>query len=105
MAFKCSKTVITQVRNPAGPCGVREKQNDDSGQEHLGITMLNRIFPRQFDNNYWGHKLALWLFVPIVFMKVGISLSSIFAPGTWFGRRTALPSTPLHPVAQRLLFQ
>lgn len=40
--------------------------------------MLNRIFPPQFDNNYRGHKLALWLFVPLVFMKVAISLSSIF---------------------------
>ena len=40
--------------------------------------MLNRIFPKQFDNNYRGHKLALWFFVPIVLMKVGISLSSIF---------------------------
>lgn len=40
--------------------------------------MLNRILPPQFDNNYRGHKLALWLFVPLVFMKVGISLSSLF---------------------------
>jgi hypothetical protein len=40
--------------------------------------MLNRIFPERFDNHYRGHKLALWLFIPIVFMKVGISLSSIF---------------------------
>ncbi len=40
--------------------------------------MLNRILPQQFDNNYHGHKLALWLFVPIVFLKIGISLSSIF---------------------------
>ena len=40
--------------------------------------MLNRIFPERFDNNYRGHKLALWLFIPIVLMKVGISLSSIF---------------------------
>jgi hypothetical protein len=40
--------------------------------------VLNRIFPRQLDNNYRGHKLALWLFIPIVLMKVGISLSSIF---------------------------
>ncbi len=40
--------------------------------------MLNRILPPQFDNNFHGHKLALWLFVPIVFMKVGIALSSIF---------------------------
>jgi hypothetical protein len=40
--------------------------------------MLNRILPRQFDNNYRGHKLALWLFALIVLMKLGISLSSIF---------------------------
>jgi hypothetical protein len=40
--------------------------------------MLNRVFPQRFDNNYRGHKLALWLFIPIVLMKVGISVSSIF---------------------------
>lgn len=40
--------------------------------------MLNRIFPQQFDNNYRGHKLALWLFALLVLMKLGISLSSIF---------------------------
>jgi len=40
--------------------------------------MLNRVFPQQFDNNYRGHKLALWLFALLVLMKLGISLSSIF---------------------------
>ncbi len=40
--------------------------------------MLNRILPQQFNNNYRGHKLALWLFIPILFLKIGISLSSIF---------------------------
>lgn len=40
--------------------------------------MLNRIFPPQFDNHYRGHKLAPWLFALLVFMKLGISLSSIF---------------------------
>jgi hypothetical protein len=40
--------------------------------------MLNQILPPQFDNNYRGHKLALWLFILIVFLKIGISLSSIF---------------------------
>ena len=40
--------------------------------------MLNRIFPPHFDNNYRGYKLGLWLFLPLVFMKVGISLSSLF---------------------------
>jgi hypothetical protein len=40
--------------------------------------MLNRIFPSQFDNNYRGHKLGVWLFALLVLMKLGISLSSIF---------------------------
>ena len=40
--------------------------------------MLNRIFPERIDNHYRGHKLALWFFVPITFMKVAISLLHIF---------------------------
>jgi hypothetical protein len=40
--------------------------------------VLNRIFPRQFDNNYRGHKLALWLFALLALMKLGMSLSAIF---------------------------
>ena len=40
--------------------------------------MLNRIFPERIDNDYRGHKFALWLFVPITFMKVAISLVHIF---------------------------
>lgn len=31
--------------------------------------MLSRLFPRQFDNDYRGHWLAVWLFVLIMFMK------------------------------------
>jgi hypothetical protein len=40
--------------------------------------MLKRIFPQQFDNNYRGHKVALWLFALLILLKLGISLSSIF---------------------------
>ena len=31
--------------------------------------MLNRIFPRQFDNTYRGHWLGLWLFIPVMLVK------------------------------------
>ena len=41
--------------------------------------MLNRIFPERIDNQYRGNKLALWFFVPIVFMNVAISLLHIFS--------------------------
>ncbi len=40
--------------------------------------MLNQILPRHVDNTYHGYKLALWLFALIVFMKVAMSLNSIF---------------------------
>lgn len=31
--------------------------------------MLSRLFPRTIDNEYRGHVLALWLFVPILLLK------------------------------------
>lgn len=40
--------------------------------------MLNRILPRQFDNDYRGHRLALWLFGAVILVKLGISLATIF---------------------------
>ena len=32
--------------------------------------MLSRIFPRQIDNTYRGHRLAIWLFALIVLAKL-----------------------------------
>ena len=40
--------------------------------------MLDRIFPQRFDNDYRGHRLALWLFGLLVVVRVGIGLASIF---------------------------
>ena len=42
------------------------------------MNLVNRIFPPHFDNDYRGHKLALWFFGVIVFMRLGMSLSTIF---------------------------
>ncbi|HSG65969.1 MAG TPA: hypothetical protein VLD39_13255, partial [Gammaproteobacteria bacterium] len=39
---------------------------------------MNQILPRQLDNSYRGHKLALWLFGTLVFMKTSIGLGTIF---------------------------
>jgi hypothetical protein len=39
--------------------------------------MLDRIFPRQFDNNYRGHWLAIWLFVPLVVARLAMGTNSI----------------------------
>lgn len=40
--------------------------------------MFNQLLPQRIDNLYYGHKLALWLFALLVFMKVAMSLNSIF---------------------------
>lgn len=40
--------------------------------------MLSRMFPQRIDNTYRGHPLALWLFLPVVVLKTGIALGTIF---------------------------
>ena len=40
--------------------------------------MFKQLLPQRIDNTYTGHKLALWLFAPLVFMKGGIGLGTIF---------------------------
>ncbi len=40
--------------------------------------MLHQLLPRQIDNTYRGHRLALWLLAALVLMKGGIGLGTIF---------------------------
>jgi hypothetical protein len=39
--------------------------------------MLDRIFPKQFDNAYRGHWLAIWIFVPVMLVKAIQGVNSI----------------------------
>ena len=39
--------------------------------------MLNRIFPKQIDNSYRGHRLAIWLFALVVLMELSMGTNSI----------------------------
>ena len=39
--------------------------------------MIHRILPACIDNRYRGHRLGLWLFVPITFQKVAVSLTHL----------------------------
>jgi hypothetical protein len=39
---------------------------------------VTAILPQRIDNAYRGHVLALWLFVPVLLMKTGIALGTIF---------------------------
>jgi hypothetical protein len=40
--------------------------------------MFDQLLPHRIDNSYGGHKLALWLFGLVVFMKTSIGLGTIF---------------------------
>jgi hypothetical protein len=40
--------------------------------------MLNQILPQTIDNECRGHALALWLWIPVVVMKAGIAVGTIF---------------------------
>ncbi|HET7202010.1 MAG TPA: hypothetical protein VFI92_01460 [Steroidobacteraceae bacterium] len=40
--------------------------------------MGGRFLPQRIDNSYRGHRLALWLFGLIVFVKTSIGLGTIF---------------------------
>jgi hypothetical protein len=39
--------------------------------------MINRIFPRQFDNRYRGNRLAIWLLVPVILIELLIGANSV----------------------------
>ena len=39
--------------------------------------MFSRIFPKQIDNNYRGHWLAIWLFALVVLLKATQGVESI----------------------------
>lgn len=39
--------------------------------------MLSRIFPKQIDNTYLGHRIAIWLFVLIILAKLPMGVNSM----------------------------
>lgn len=55
--------------------------------------MFELILPRQIDNTYRGHRLALWLLAVIVIMKAGIGLGTIF---NGHAAATSADGIPLH---------
>jgi len=61
--------------------------------------MLSRIFPKQFDNDYRGSKIALWIFGLITFMHTAISLSSIFRPDGGAQSADGIPLDTFSPAA------
>jgi hypothetical protein len=39
--------------------------------------MMGRIFPRQFDNDFRGYAIAIWILIPVVIMKMLQSLNAM----------------------------
>jgi len=61
--------------------------------------MLEYIFPPQIDNSYRGHRLALWLFIPVVILKLMMSLGSIFIGETVLRAADGIPLDAYSPAA------
>jgi hypothetical protein len=39
--------------------------------------MFDRLFPKQFDNTYRGHRLGFWLFILVVLMELAMGTNSM----------------------------
>jgi hypothetical protein len=68
-----------------------------------GTAMFNQLLPQRADNVYRGHKLALWLFALVVFMKVGMSLGSIFKGYSVASGPDAIPLNTYTPAAAQTI--
>jgi len=65
--------------------------------------MFSQLLPRTIDNAYRGHKLALWLLGLLVFMKVAMSLNSIFNGYSVASSADGIPLDTYPPAAARTI--
>lgn len=61
--------------------------------------MFSQFLPQRIDNAYRGHKLALWLFAAVVFMKTSIGLGTIFNGRSAAISADAIPLDTFPPAA------
>ncbi|RPH96625.1 MAG: hypothetical protein EHM68_10880 [Lysobacterales bacterium] len=61
--------------------------------------MFSQFLPQRIDNAYRGHRLALWLFGAVVFMKTSIGLGTIFNGRTAAISADAIPLETFPPAA------
>lgn len=61
--------------------------------------MLARLFPRQFDNDFRGHPLAVWLLVPIVILRGLQGVNCILNPRAIAMSADAIPLDRFTPDA------
>src|SRR6185436_2992774 len=65
--------------------------------------MLTRIFPSQFDNNYRGLWLAVWLFVPLMLMKAVQGANSFIMPRFVLAAADGVPVDQYGPAAANVV--
>ena len=61
--------------------------------------MVNRIFPKQLDNQYRGNKIAIWLLALLTLMNTGISCVAIFKPDGGAQSADGIPLDTYAPAA------
>ena len=61
--------------------------------------MLERIFPKAFDNAYRGHWLGIALFAPIVFVKAAQGVVSMLTPESTMAGADGIPLDRFNPIA------
>ena len=63
--------------------------------------MIKDILPPQFDNTYRGRRLALWFFVPVLVIKLLMSVNSILMGEMVAGRADGIPLDSFTPAGAR----
>ena len=63
--------------------------------------MLGRIFPKQVDNRFDGHRSALWLLGFLIALKLVVSLNSIFNTALVAQGADGIPLASFGPAAAR----
>ena len=65
--------------------------------------MLARLFPKQFDNAFRGHPLAIWLLVPIVVIRLLQGVNCILHPAAIAKSADAIPLDRFTPDASAII--
>ncbi len=65
--------------------------------------MLARLFPKQFDNDFRGHPLAIWLLVPIVVIRLLQGVNCILRPAAIATSADAIPLDRFAPDASAVI--
>ena len=63
--------------------------------------MLDRLFPRQVDNRFDGHRAALWLLGLFIAVKRAMSLNSVFNTESVAAGADGIPLDSFGPAAAR----